>query len=130
MDAETFALWLDSPEFVVGLRVQRWWTGMPLAMEGEVGALKSDDDETVEDLFARVLVDVRADSAERGAGAAQDASAPVGTVHVRELVAWLRQCAGEDVLHGVSVSALASVCRHCSLATLPEPRLCSARDRR
>ena len=34
VDAETFFLWLDSSEFRIGERFQRWWVGLPAANEG------------------------------------------------------------------------------------------------
>ena len=79
VDAETFERWLDSTEFEVGVRVQKWWARVELAPEGELAPLKTDDDETVADLFGRLVAEgVRADVAQ---AAGEDGTAGA-TVHV------------------------------------------------
>ena len=102
VDLELFRLWLDSTEFPVGLRVQRWWAGLPAGAEGEVLPLKAEDDETVADLFQRILAELR-EAAEEEARASEERAAAQGSVSglsVRDLVAWLRGRMGEEQLHG------------------------------
>ena len=64
---------------------------------GRARALKTDDDETVADLFGRLVAEgPRADAAQ---AAGEDRTAGA-TVHVCDLVAWLREHMGREALHG------------------------------
>ena len=39
--------------------MQAWWARVPLGVEGDLETLKADDDETVVDLFAKVVSEVQ-----------------------------------------------------------------------
>ena len=58
VDQQTFGLWLESGGFRFGGAVQRWWVGLAVCEEGEVGGLKQDDDETPVELFQRMRAEV------------------------------------------------------------------------
>merc|ERR1712032_1238046 len=97
VDAETFERWLDSTEFEVGVRVQKWWARVEPTPEGELAPLKTDDDETVADLFGRLVAEGPRGDAAQAAG--EDGTVGA-TVHVCDLVAWLREHMGWEALHG------------------------------
>ena len=59
VDAQTFQEWLGNSQFERGVEVQRWWTDLQVGDEGEIGALKEEDDETYDDFFRRIRVAVQ-----------------------------------------------------------------------
>ena len=92
VDAETFAIWLDSAEFSYGVAVQRWWADLRCAEEGSVGGVKEDEDETTVDFFARVRDEVEQEAKEAGVGVM--AVVREGAVSLQALFDWLQQRLG------------------------------------
>ncbi len=68
-------------EFQFGLAVQKWWSGLASGLEGCVGAVKQDDDETHVELFRQICDDVQkkeqevADARKKKQAAEEDATA-------------------------------------------------------
>ena len=58
VEEDVVCRWLELSELRVGSLVARWWQNEVSAEEGAVDALKSADDETVEDLYARIKEEV------------------------------------------------------------------------
>ena len=66
VEEDVFCRWLELSELRVGSAVARWWRDEVSAEEGVVDALKSQDDETVVDLYARIKEEVGRRQEEQG----------------------------------------------------------------
>ena len=88
---EAFCVWLDRSEFVYGMQVQRWWTGLFAGAEDDEDALKQGDDETNVELFRRIRSALKQEEEEQGAVRSGAVAVRDDAVNVSRLVAWLQK---------------------------------------
>ena len=113
VEEDVFCRWLELSELRVGSAVARWWRDEVSAEEGAVDALKTADDETVVDLYARIKEEVGRRQEEEGGK--RD-----GVVRLSAFVEWLLARVGaglgaeyssmpeivaDQVLHELNVAA-------------------------